>query len=178
VKEAFREGFINRNAMADWYENDRTWTLTNGSDVTARPRHRCGGDGWTARIHCGLPHRPSRPRPGGSVFTIAGVYACHPETKQAQLPAAVHGHVGDGRPAVSRSRPDDLGLSATTAAKRNVCKSDGTALLTDGLQLADLTFVGAASTSYRHEPHVPQGRLRVRHGGSSADGRRDQVRRA
>jgi hypothetical protein len=35
VKESFREGFISRNAMADWYENDRTWTMSNGSDVTA-----------------------------------------------------------------------------------------------------------------------------------------------
>jgi hypothetical protein len=34
VKESFREGFINRNAMADWYENDRVWSMTVGADVT------------------------------------------------------------------------------------------------------------------------------------------------
>ena len=34
IKEQYREGMIGRTAMADWYENDRMWTLTNGSDVT------------------------------------------------------------------------------------------------------------------------------------------------
>jgi predicted component of type VI protein secretion system len=33
LSEAFREGFISRNAMADWYENEKTWTLTNSDDV-------------------------------------------------------------------------------------------------------------------------------------------------
>jgi hypothetical protein len=33
IKEQYREGMIGRTAMADWYENDRMWTLTNGSDV-------------------------------------------------------------------------------------------------------------------------------------------------
>jgi hypothetical protein len=34
VKKAFTEGYYSRTAMADFYENERTWTLTNGSDVT------------------------------------------------------------------------------------------------------------------------------------------------
>ena len=34
IKEQYREGMIGRTAMADWYENDRMWTLTNGADVT------------------------------------------------------------------------------------------------------------------------------------------------
>src|SRR3990167_5544138 len=33
LKESFREGFISRNAMADWYENDRMWTMPNSADV-------------------------------------------------------------------------------------------------------------------------------------------------
>ena len=30
IKEQYREGMIGRTAMAEWYENDRMWTLANG----------------------------------------------------------------------------------------------------------------------------------------------------
>ena len=33
IKEQYREGMIGRTAMADWYENERLWTMTMGSDV-------------------------------------------------------------------------------------------------------------------------------------------------
>jgi hypothetical protein len=70
----------------------------------------------------------------GQVFTIAGVYACHPETKaslgylQQFTNTAGTGSGGD----FTISPPTYLGLSSTTAAKQNVCKADGTKLaLTD-----------------------------------------------
>ncbi|MBK7841902.1 MAG: hypothetical protein IPJ49_30360, partial [Candidatus Obscuribacter sp.] len=28
IKKQYREGMMGRTAMADWYENDRMWTLT------------------------------------------------------------------------------------------------------------------------------------------------------
>jgi hypothetical protein len=31
IKEQYREGMIGRTSMADWYENDRMWSMTNGS---------------------------------------------------------------------------------------------------------------------------------------------------
>lgn len=79
LKEAFREGFISRNAMADWYENDRMWTMSNGADVAGEIN---GGtltsgittltvDGFTAALAV------------GSVFTVGSVYDVHPETKVA-----------------------------------------------------------------------------------------------
>jgi hypothetical protein len=43
VKEAFREGFINRNAMADWYENDRT---AEHDQRLGRDGHHGCGLGW------------------------------------------------------------------------------------------------------------------------------------
>jgi len=36
VKEAFREGYYSRAAGFDWYENERTLSLTNGSDAAVR----------------------------------------------------------------------------------------------------------------------------------------------
>jgi P22 coat protein - gene protein 5 len=35
IKEQYREGMIGRTGMADWYENERIWTMSNGSDVTS-----------------------------------------------------------------------------------------------------------------------------------------------
>jgi hypothetical protein len=118
--------------MADWYENDRVWSMTNGSDVTgttdAASAVTDGGTTLSADTASPVTYTV------GQVFTIAGVYACHPETKaslgylQQFTNTAGTGSGGD----FTISPPTYLGLSSTTAAKRNVCKSDGTALaLTD-----------------------------------------------
>ncbi|MGK3945625.1 hypothetical protein ABK046_45690, partial [Streptomyces caeruleatus] len=82
IKEQYREGMIGRTAMADWYENDRMWTLTNGSDVTGTTDAAAGvTDGGTS-VTMNTTIATST-QAVGMVFTIAGVYACHPETKQA-----------------------------------------------------------------------------------------------
>jgi len=84
------------------------------------------------------------------VFTIAGVYACHPETKAAyshlQQFVITATSAGAG---VTVSPTIYLGLSATTAAKQNVCKSDGTKLALTDFNSQTLTFIGSASTTYR-----------------------------
>jgi hypothetical protein len=89
LTEAFREGFISRNAMADWYENERTHTHTNGADADVA---------WAVDDTAALAAADASPNAGlstlvfdaagstlptvGSVFTIAGAFDCHPETKQ------------------------------------------------------------------------------------------------
>jgi hypothetical protein len=108
------------------------------------------------------------------VFTIAGVYACHPETK------ASLGYLQQfvaSRPLARQPRPVSPTIYILTGAlaKQNVCKSDGTALALSDFNSQTLTFYGSASTSYR-KPDVPQGRVHVRDGRLAADGRRAQVR--
>jgi hypothetical protein len=85
IKEAFREGFIGRNAMATWYENDRMWTLPNAADVAGEINGGTLSSGITTLTVDGLSAAPV----AGMVFTIGsgsgetGVYDVHPETKVA-----------------------------------------------------------------------------------------------
>jgi hypothetical protein len=148
ISDAFREGFIARNAMADWYENERTWTLTNSGDVsgsTDNPSLVTDG-GIIVDFHTNISVANSVV---GSVFTIAGVYACHPETKQAYSHLQQFVVTSLNAASVNVQPTIYLGLSAATAAKQNVCKSDGTKLALTDFNAQVCTFIGVASTSYR-----------------------------
>lgn len=142
IKEQYREGMIGRTAMADWYENDRMWTLTNGSDVTGTTDAAAlvtdGGN--TVDMHTTILTSAVNV---GQVFTIAGVYGCHPETKApyASLQQFVITAVGATTVTVSPS-------IYLTGPRKNVVSSTGATLATTDFNSKALTFVGGASTSY------------------------------
>jgi hypothetical protein len=76
ISKAFREGFIGRNSMATWFENDRTYFHVSGSDhttVTVNDASIASGD--TALTTAGGTWSV------GDTFTIADVFEVHPETK-------------------------------------------------------------------------------------------------
>lgn len=143
IKEQYREGMIGRTAGFDWYENERIWTMTNGSDVTGTTDASAAGvtDGGssitydtTASVSVNV----------GQVFTVAGVYACHPETKAA-YPALQQFTIT----ALPGSRVMTVSPAIyLTGAKKNVCSSTGADLATTDFNNKTLTFVGSASTSY------------------------------
>lgn len=148
IKEQYREGMIGRTAMADWYENDRMWTLTNGSDVTGTSDAAAlvtdgallSTNGTIIDMHTTIAVTTQAV---GEVFTIAGVYACHPETKAAYS-------------SLQQFTITAIGTSTTTISpqifmtgpRKNVVSSTGATLLTTDFNSKTLTFVGAASTSY------------------------------
>ncbi len=142
ISKQYREGMVARTAMADYYENERIWTLTNTDDVTADTDAAAlvTDGGSTIDMHTLLPVAKQTV---GSVFTIAGVYACHPETKAAyrHLQQFTITAVGATTTTVSPS-------FYLTGAKKNVCSSTGANLATTDFNAKTLTFVGAASTSY------------------------------
>lgn len=142
IKEQYREGMIGRTAMADWYENDRMWTLTNGSDVTGTTESAAlvtdGGN--TVDMHTTVAVAVQSV---GQAFTIAGVYQCHPETKAAY--AALQQFTITAIGATTTTVSPTIYL---TGAKQNVCKSTGAQLATTDFNSQTLTFEGAASTSY------------------------------
>lgn len=146
VEKAWREGFIARTAMADFYENERTWTLTNISDVTgttdATGLGTANADGSYSLLDM---HTTVVSPTVGCVFTISGVYACHPETKQAYsheqqftVTATSASSFCTISPAIYLSGP-----------KQNVCSSASAQLATTAFDSKTLTFHGSASTSYR-----------------------------
>jgi hypothetical protein len=142
IKEQYREGMIGRTAMADWYENDRMWTLTNGSDVTGTTDAAAlvtdGGN--TLDMHSTILTSAVNV---GQVFTISGVYACHPETKAAYSSLQQFTITAIGATTVTVSPSFYL-----TGPRKNVVSSTGGTLATTDFNSKTLTFVGNASTSY------------------------------
>lgn len=132
VKEAFREGFYTRNAMADWYENEKTLAHTNGSDVS------CTLDTYTVvNGDSDLTVTSFATPTAGMVFTIAGVKAVHPETK---VPYAHEQQFT----VLAGSTATNLLISPTiylSGPKQNVSGAPTTT--------AVLTFFGDASQTYR-----------------------------
>lgn len=145
IAEQFTEGMISRNATADFFENERVLTLTNGADVTGTTDAAAGvTDGGTtlsADTAAAVTYAV------GQVFTIAGVYACHPETKQVYpflqqfTNTAGTGSGGD----MTVSPPFYL-----TGPKKNVVSATGAELATTDFNSKTLTTVGSASTAYRY----------------------------
>src|SRR5574343_1268131 len=83
VKEAFREGAYTRGGGFDWWENERIYVHTNGSDhttVTVNDTAIATGDAALTIAGGNFTK--------GSVFTLgttsdSGVYAVHPQTKDS-----------------------------------------------------------------------------------------------
>lgn len=147
IKEQYREGMMGRTAMADWYENDRMWTMTNGSDVTGTTDAAAlvTDGGSTIDMHTTIAVTAVNV---GQVFTILGVYACHPETKAAYSSLQQFTITAIGASTVTVSPAIYLGISDTTRARRNVCSSTGAALALSDFNSKTLTFIGNATTSY------------------------------
>jgi hypothetical protein len=142
ISKQYREGLVARTAMADYYENERVWTLTNGADVTGDTDAAAlvTDGGSTIDMHTLIPVADVRV---GQVFTVAGVYACHPETKAAYSNLQQFTITAIGATTLTISPATYL-----TGAKKNVCSSTGATLATTDFNAKAVTFVGAASTSY------------------------------
>jgi hypothetical protein len=150
IKEQYREGMIGRTAMADWYENDRMWSMTNGSDVTGTTDAAAlvtdgalsASNGNIVDIHTTVAVAT---QVVGQVFTIAGVYQCHPETK-AVLPGAPL--INFTITAIGASTTTISPQIFLTGGRQNVCSSTGAQLATTDFNSKTLTFAGAVNTSY------------------------------
>lgn len=142
MSEQYREGMIARTAMADYYENERVWTMTNGSDVTGDTDAAAlvTDGGSTIDMHTLIPVANVNV---GQVFTLAGVYACHPETKAAYGNLQQFTITAIGATTLTISPATHL-----TGAKKNVSSSTGANLATTDFNAKAVTFQGAASTSY------------------------------
>lgn len=145
IAEQYKEGFIARRAMADFYENERVWSLTNGSDVTINTdANALVVDGTGALdFHTLTASQVAI----GAVFTIAGCYACHPENK-ALLPGGLQQFTlvsGGGTGAGASTVSPTINL---TGPSQNVCSVTGSQLAASDFNAKTLTFVGLASTSY------------------------------
>lgn len=138
IKEQYREGMIGRTAMADFYENERIWSMANSADVTGVTLDTytvVNGDSDISIT--GASAAPA----AGMVFTIAGVYDVHPETK------AAYSHLKQFT--VTSATTAAINFSPAiylTGARKNVADSAGADVTPS--TTAALVWVGSASTSY------------------------------
>ena len=137
ISKQYTDGIISHNSGLDWYENERIYTHTNGADV-AGAIDDTPVEGDTSLTIDAMTAAPAV----GSVFTIAGVMAVHPETKDSYGHAqqfVVTSTVTPTTTAMSFSPP----LYAT-GANQNIdhMPSDNDVI----------TFAGSASTAY--EQHL------------------------
>ncbi len=134
IKEQYREGMMGRTAMADWYENERMWTLPNSADVAGTLDTYTVTEGDADITVTGLSAAPV----AGMVFTMAGCYAVHPETK-ATLPHLQQFVVGTGS-TTTNVVFSPAPYTSASGALQNVSAMPATT--------AAVAFVGALSTNY------------------------------
>lgn len=131
IKEQYREGMVGRTAMADFYENERIWTMANGADVAGAINQTSFTNGLSTLTVDGYTAAPEV----GSVFTIADIYQVHPETK------ASYSHLQQFT--VTAATTTSITFSPAVyweGARQNVNK------IVDNDDV--ITHVGSASTSY------------------------------
>jgi hypothetical protein len=133
IKEQYREGMIGRTGMADWYENERVWTLSNGADVAGEINGGTLTSGITALTVDGFTAAPAV----GAVFTVEGTYDVHPETKVA-YPHLKQFVVTSATTTTINFSP---ALIYDTTDPRQNCSGAPT-------DNDDITFVGSLSTNY------------------------------
>jgi len=81
ISNQYREGFVARTAMADYYENERVWSMATISSVTlssAKMNGYVSTAGQTSLSVTSLTQQVDI----GAVFTLANIFDVHPETKQ------------------------------------------------------------------------------------------------
>lgn len=140
ISDQYTEGMVARTSMADWYENEKVWTMSNGADVAGTLDSYTVVDGDTDITVTGFSAAPTE----GMVFTIAGLYDCHPETKRGYNYLKQFVVTSASTTAINFSPAVRL-----SGAKQNVQDSVGgtgdcSAPATD----AAVTFYGSASTDY------------------------------
>ncbi len=133
IKKQYREGMIGRTSMADWYENDRMWTMPNSADVAGEINGGTLTSGITTLTVDGFTAAPV----AGMVFTIEGTYDVHPETKVA------YSHLKQFT--ITSATTTSLTFSPAVIYDTTNPYQNCSGTPTDN---DDITFVGSASTNY------------------------------
>lgn len=80
IGEQYREGLVARTSMADYYENERVYTMSNCDDILWEINNGTLTSGITSLT---IDGGSGTALTVGQVFTVGAIYDCHPETKQA-----------------------------------------------------------------------------------------------
>ena len=146
IKSQYKEGALGRIAGFDWFENERVLAHANGDDVTGTlDSATTVTDGGNTMDFSGTITTETV----GSVFTVAGIFACHAETK-ASLGFLQQYTILTSASGVITVSPNTF----LTGAKQNVCTAAGavTTLAANwNTQTPAVVFVGAVTASIKHQ---------------------------
>lgn len=134
IKKQYREGMMGRTSMADWYANEKVWTLPNAADVAGEINGGTLTSGITTLTVDGFTAAPV----AGMVFTVEGIYDVHPETKAST--GKYKQFVITSATTTSLTFSPAM-IYSTTDPTQNC---SGTPV-----DNADITFFGSASTDYK-----------------------------
>jgi hypothetical protein len=137
ISEQYREGEMGRTAGFDWYENTLLPTHTIGNKVASLTVS--GGSQTGASLLIGGTANNDTFK-AGTVFTIAGVYQVHPESKATMASLQQFVVTAD---VTATTTTATIGISppiVTSGATQNVSASPAGS--------AAITVVGSASTGY------------------------------
>lgn len=140
IANQYKNGFVGRADGFTWLENELLPTHTNGNDVTFEVRTTVSTQGQSTLVVEGLTTTTGTVKKG-TVFTVAGVYAVHPQTKEVQT--RLQQFVVTADATADGSGYATLSVSPamyTTGSLKNIASfpQDGNAI----------TPVGSASTGY------------------------------
>jgi hypothetical protein len=82
ISEQYREGIVARTAMADYYENQRVWSMANTTSVTLSTAKMNGYISTLGQTSLNITSLTVSAAGVGMKFTLANIYDVHPETKQ------------------------------------------------------------------------------------------------
>ena len=141
LSKQYIEGYIGRTQGFEFFESQNLFTITNGSRVTGVTVSGAGQTGGTLLIGGSVQNADTFK--AGQIFTIAGVYECHPLTgstyPQLRQFVITANTTSTGTtvtvPIYPSIVPESVGFGATCS----VVPAGGAAI----------TFVGAANGSYR-----------------------------
>lgn len=136
IKQQYNEGMMGRTSMADWYANEKVWTMTNTADVAGEINAGTLSSGITSLTVDGFTVAPT----AGMVFTVEGMYDVHPETKQSTGKLKQFVVDADQTSTTTTIYFQPPMRYSTTDPKQNC---SGTPV-----DNADITFYGSLSTAY------------------------------
>lgn len=137
ISEQYKEGMMGRSAGFDWYENTLLPTHTLGNKVASVTVSGASQTGSSLLVG-GTANNDTFKQ--GTVFTIAGVYQVHPETKTV---------MPNLQQFVVTSDVTATTTTATLAISPAIVTSGATQTVSASpANSAAITFVGSASTGY------------------------------
>ena len=83
ISEQYREGLVARTAMADYYENERVWSMANTTTVTLSTAKLNGYISTNGQTSLNITSLATTTVGIGMKFSIGNVLEVHPETKQS-----------------------------------------------------------------------------------------------